>query len=336
MGKSKKQEKREEKVQEQKKMQAVVQQHGYSSTGGKVIPGMATAEQIAAAQRIPGMAAQGVNVPRAVPPPASEAAKEEPKGDSTSVNIKVPEERVGVVIGPKGKNIKLIQEKTGVTRIDTTGMEFTISGPAKAVAEAEMAIKDLISKGYTHLAYDDFQEDFVMVLDKKLPDIIGKKGAIIIKLKEALGVEVTIPKVVAPGKKCKVTIAGATDAVKKGKEVIESICQYQHHEVTHPGEIPEEMDIPPECYAWIIGSKGSELRHIQNNYRVKVSIPRESHGSVLVVGAKEDVPRAVTYIWKICEGGKEKGDRTSVAADDGYGDEGPEEDWMKQYMYKRH
>merc|ERR1712226_93592 len=97
-------------------------------------------------------------------------------------------------------------------------------------------------------------------------DIIGKKGAIIIKLKEALGVEVTIPKVVAPGKKCKVTIAGATDAVKRGKEVIESICQYSHHEVTHPGEIHEELEIPAEYYAWnatwIIGSKGSELRHI--------------------------------------------------------------------------
>merc|ERR1712232_1276012 len=239
-----------------------------------------------------------------------------------------------------GKNIKLIQEKTWVTRIDTTGMEFAISGPAKAVAEAEMAIKDLINKGYTHLAYDDFQEDFVMVLDRKLPDIIGKKGAMIIKLKETLGVEISIPKNVVPGKKCKVTIAGTEAAVKQGKEVMESIVTYGYHEITHPGWIHEELDIPSWSYAWIIGTKGSELRHIQNNYRVKVSIPREQDGYVVVVGEKVDVPRAVAYIWKVLDGAKDAAggrSRTDVgAADDGFGDEGPEEDWMKQYMYKRH
>jgi rRNA processing protein Krr1/Pno1 len=335
-GKTKKKQKQEEKAAEEKKLRELVAKQG--STGGKHIPGMASVEALQG-QRIPGMGpvSQSVNASIKVGISA-EPIKEEAKVDnSASAAVKVPDERIGVVIGPKGKNIKMIQEKTGAS-ISTSGSEFVITGPPKGVAEAEMAIKSLIEKGYTYLAYEDFSEEYVMVLDKKLPDIIGKKGAIIMKLKEELKVEVNIPKNIAPGKKCKVTLAGPKREVQQAKEAIEHIIQYQHHELTHPGEIHEELEVPSWAYAWIIGTKGSELRHIQNNYKVRVSIPREAEGNVLVVGLKDDVPRASAYIWKIIENGKDAAsgkNRTDVGASDEWGDEGPEEDWMKAYMYKR-
>merc|ERR1719469_979985 len=74
---------------------------------------------------------------------AEEKAKDEAV-NSSSVTVNVPENRIGVVIGPNGATIKLIQEKTGVSRIDTAGNIFTIMGKPDAVAEAHAAVKELI------------------------------------------------------------------------------------------------------------------------------------------------------------------------------------------------
>merc|ERR1719373_949049 len=79
-----------------------------------------------------------------------------PEGTASTVTIRVPEKKIGIVIGPKGTKIKMIQEKTGVSNIDTTGEIFTIVGKPQAVAEA-------------------------------------KKAVVIQKIKEVLGVEVNIP-----------------------------------------------------------------------------------------------------------------------------------------------
>lgn len=141
-------------------------------------------------------------------------------------------------------------------------------------------------------------------------------------------------------KKVKVPIAGRKEDVEKAKEVIESIIKYGHHEITHPGEVHDECEVEDWCYAAIIGKKGSELRHIQNCFRCRVMIPRETSEckNVVVVGDPLGVPKAKAYIEKTVynfaagiRGGREQGEK----ATDDWGDEEPVEDWMKQYLYKR-
>eukprot|EP00927_Polykrikos_kofoidii_P011231 TRINITY_DN1474_c0_g1_i1.p1 TRINITY_DN1474_c0_g1~~TRINITY_DN1474_c0_g1_i1.p1 ORF type:complete len:488 (+),score=113.70 TRINITY_DN1474_c0_g1_i1:63-1526(+) len=322
---------------------------GPMAVNNKYIPGMAPAPT--AGQHIPGMApstASKSNAKIAVVAPnvketelkASVAQEEAPKADSFTATVQVPEKMVGVVIGPKGSKLKMIQEKTGVTRIDTSGDVFTITGPADAVANAEKAINDLKEKGYTELAFEDFSENVVSVHPKTLPDLIGKGGVIIMALKEQLKVEINIPKTGPPGGRWKVTIAGKAQDVERAKQVINEIQTVYHSEVTHPGQVHEEIDVPAWAYAWIIGKAGSELRHIQNNYKVRVYIPREGvsiNENVVIVGEKQDVPRASAYVQKILSGAADasKGRDRQEKADDGWGDEGEEEEWMKQYMYKR-
>merc|ERR1719254_153239 len=125
----------------------------------------------------------------------------------------------------------MIQEKTGVSNIDTTGELFTVVGKPQAVAEAEKAIKELIDKGYCSLQYDDFSENFVNVHPMYIPDIVGKEGKVIRKIKEELGVEVNIPQLppnhnMSSSKKFKVGLAGSTQAVEKAKSVINDIMMY--------------------------------------------------------------------------------------------------------------
>ena len=135
------------------------------------------------------------------------------------------------------------------------------------------------------------------------------------------------------------TLAGSKASVALGKEIITSIAMYGHHELIHPGQDHKELEIEQWRYPFLIGSKGSELRHIQNNYKVKVSIPREfsANDKVVIVGEPRDIERAVKYIEKVLyEAEQPRGRGAQEKATDDWGDEGEVEDWMKPYMYKRH
>eukprot|EP00929_Paragymnodinium_shiwhaense_P124289 TRINITY_DN9944_c0_g2_i1.p1 TRINITY_DN9944_c0_g2~~TRINITY_DN9944_c0_g2_i1.p1 ORF type:complete len:533 (+),score=214.05 TRINITY_DN9944_c0_g2_i1:84-1601(+) len=349
-GLTKKQQKREDR----KKEEAAAAKLVPKAVGDKYIPGLSPVP----GQHIPGMGpapakgsvSQSVNATGAVAAAAAKAAAEAAakaaaeglSAPTHSATVHVPENKIGIVIGPKGSKIQLIQEKTGA-KINTDGEDFTIMGDPQAVAQAEAAIKDLVTKGYTNLAFEDFAENVVMVHDTSFPDLIGKQGAVVIAMKKELNVEVSFPDTKgakATGKRHKVTIAGATKNVEKAKEVINDILMYGHHEVTHPGDVHEEMEVPEWCYAALIGKKGSELKHIQNSFHVKVNIPRETslNQNVVVVGDAMGVKRAKAHIEKALYNfqNQVKGrDRNEGGAEDPWGAEEPMEDWMKQYMYKR-
>merc|ERR1719282_781478 len=251
-------------------------------------------------------------------------------------------DKIGIVIGPKGEKIKLIQEKTGATRIETSQDVFTITGTAAAAAQAKAAIEDLIDKGYTALAYENFSEGEIPVHPSRFPDLIGQKGAVIIEIKKELGVEITIPKIPAnlpAEKKFKVTVAGTPEKVEKAKKVIDDILMYNHSEITHPGLVHEQLDITigDPNLRFIIGKGGSELKHIQNNYKVRMHIPREhsANQNVVIVGEQNDVVRAKAYIEKVIWTASQPRGRDRPDEGDVWGDEEEDEDWMKQYLYKR-
>lgn len=96
---------------------------------------------------------------------------------------------------------------------------------------------------------------------------------------------------------------GDKSAVKKAKECIKQLTQWHHTDVTHPGAIHEEMDLDQALHKYVIGSKGSEIHHIQNNFKVSVHIPNAAslHTGILVVGEQDGVTKAVVYINKVIE-----------------------------------
>jgi len=307
------------------------------------IPGMAPAQRTSQAEiNAVLQRAQAAGAKARADVEAEAAGKASATSSLSTASVNVPENRIGVVIGPKGKNIQLIQEKTGVTRIDTSGEVFTIMGTADSVEQAERAIKELIEKGYWSASFENFKEEGVSVHPSSFPDLIGKGGVVIKAMKSEFGVEVSIPEVPknAPiGKKFKVTLAGKNENVEACKKAIENIAMYGYDEVTHPGFSHEEMEVPQWAYSFLIGKAGSELRHIQNNYKVKVNIPREHSmcQSVVCVGEKLNVERAKAYIDKLLWNAENqtKGRDKADGSADTRGDDEEEEDWMKAYMYKR-
>jgi hypothetical protein len=93
------------------------------------------------------------------------------------------------------------------------------------------------------------------------------------------------------------------DNVIRAKALIKELIQYYHTEITHPGIVHEELDIPTSYYNYIIGAKGSEIKHIQANFKVSVHIPNlESiNKNVVVVGMPTNVESAKKYMLKIID-----------------------------------
>merc|ERR1719162_1871217 len=348
-GLSSKRQKQQQKMDEKKATDKERKAAGVlEARGSQYIPGMAPVDvQVKQAKGKAGDTAKANQSVSAVAVVSAAVTGKEPEKAADSVNnssatVKVPENRIGIVVGPKGSTIIMIKEKTGVKTIDMQGEICTIVGSADAVALAEHAVRQLVEKGYMALAYDDFEEEGVPCLPTLFPDIIGSKGAIIQLIKKEAKVEVTIPAVpknAKPGQKFKVTLAGSKTAVTLGKEIIRSIALYGHHEITHPGQVHQEMEIEEWRYRYLIGSKGSEMRHIQNNYKVRVNIPREFSEcqNVVIVGEPRDVDRAVKYVEKVmweADQPKGRGAQEQSTDDGGDGDQ-PQEDWMSAYMYKR-
>ena len=191
-----------------------------------------------------------------------------------------------------------------------------------------------------------------------IPEIIGKGGSSIHTLKDQLGVHVTIPSGTSRNNdtKVKILIAGPKEKVAQAKTVIKEITEFYHSSVTHPGVVHAVMDCPDRLHNLIIGPKGSEIRHIENNFKVSVYIPNAEtvNKSVVVVGESEGVSAAHRYMCKIISqagneeasaaagfhkdwgvAGNKEGKVKGGKADVNEADEGPEEEWMKEYMYSR-
>lgn len=122
----------------------------------------------------------------------------------------------------------------------------------------------------------------------------------------------------------RVGIAGDIPAnVKQAKQVIKDICAYHHHPITHPGLIHQEVYVPQEFFHCVIGTRGSEIKHIRGNYKVEVYMPSNESWcvteNVVCVGKSDDVEKAISYIKLLMDRDSEL--REQKYSDDAYGDD---------------
>jgi hypothetical protein len=108
--------------------------------------------------------------------------------------------------------------------------------------------------------------------------------------------------------------------------------------VTHPGQEHIEMDVPSALYNYIIGSRGSEIKHIQGNFKVSVHIPNNDSISqnVLIVGDAVGVKGAEKYIQKIIDQAVADREAAEKMADSWVETEPEEEgreEWMNEFTH---
>merc|ERR1711957_316061 len=146
------------------------------------------------------------------------------------------------------------------------------------------------------------------------------------------------------GKPVKISLVGEAEDVDTAKSIIEDICKYYCHPLIHEDHVHAEMEVDPDSHRYIIGRGGSEMRHIQKNWNVKVNLPKwdwngnllSENENVIVVGEQDGVNRAKAYITKILENAlddnKKQESAPAIAAHFDEKEE-PVEAWMKPYMY---
>lgn len=134
----------------------------------------------------------------------------------------------------------------------------------------------------------------------------------------------------------RVSIAGNVDKVQEAKNIITELTKYYHTSVTHPGQVHAEICVPQTMYNYIIGARGSEIKQIQNNFKVSVYIPNVDSvtKNVIVVGDPEGVKAAEKHIQKIIDQATADREAAEKMADswvDCAGDGAAQEDWMKDF-----
>lgn len=284
-----------------------------------------------------------------------------PGGAAISLSVIIDASRIGIIIGPKGATMNAIQEKTG-TKLEVnapklddskagSGNQFRpvgggrsnkkqtatviiTEGSAETRQLAKTTVLELADRGYAALLQaDGFGESSVSVHPRFLSEIVGPGGKIIKAIQSNLDVKLTIPKTdwtpktmqignIVPS--ARVGIAGDNQQnVKTAKQVIRDLCDYHHHEVTHPGFCHQEIYVPDEFFHCVIGTRGSEIKHIRGNYRVDVYMPSHESWctteSVVCVGKPNDVKKALAYITLLMDRFSES--RQQKYSDEGFGDD---------------
>lgn len=278
-----------------------------------------------------------------------------------SDRVTIDAARVGIIIGPKGATMNAIQEKTGVKLdVNAPKLEDSSSngggggsqfrpvvggrnnkqtatvviteGTSETRQLAKKAILELADRGYaTLLQAEGFGESSVTVHPKFLSEIVGTGGKVIKAIQTGLEVKLTIPKTdwtpktvqignIAPS--TRIGIAGdSPQNVKTAKQVIRDLCNYHHHEITHPGFVHQEIYVPQEFFHCVIGTRGSEIKHIRGNYHVDVYMPSNSSmdENVICVGRSNDVEKAISYIKLLMDRDSEL--REQKYSDEGFGDD---------------
>lgn len=110
--------------------------------------------------------------------------------------VAIPDNKRGIVIGSKGANIKMLQEKLGVkVNFPEKGSEDGVSivGDAKAVQECAVAIKMLMEQGYSSVTHENFVQVNINVSRDMLKNLIGVGGSVIRGLQKSTGVQINIP-----------------------------------------------------------------------------------------------------------------------------------------------
>merc|ERR1711920_721090 len=108
--------------------------HPVAETGGKAAANQGMEAGPALVARIQAEAAA-----KAKAAGAGEVVEEvKTSANASSAAIPCPPEKIGRIIGPGGATLKMITEKTGVDRIDTTDGMVTIIGDADSVRKAEV------------------------------------------------------------------------------------------------------------------------------------------------------------------------------------------------------
>jgi len=145
-------------------------------------------------------------------------------GSITSTLHLAEESQIGIVIGPKGANIRKIQDELKVKiQMPTPGqpkLPVLISGDKENAKKAKAAIQSILNHGYSSVTHPGWILVEVDYPSSALGKLIGPRGQMIKGIMANTGCRINIPKPEQEDyKKDIVTVAGPANMVERARKV---------------------------------------------------------------------------------------------------------------------
>eukprot|EP00731_Ephydatia_muelleri_P015246 Em0008g966a len=222
-----------------------------------------------------------------------------------SIKHQVPLEYHGLIIGAQGKDIRTMMEEYDVS-INVPPSEaqqdtITITGTVKNCEEAREALQRRVKQLDAEKEERELRSftTTIKVDQKYHPNIIGRKGATIQKLREEHDVRVRLPAKEDPNPD-EITITGYEHQVNAAKEEILKI-------VAEPGEsnadqVTQEVSIDHRIHSRLIGARGKSINKVMEKFNVDIRFPRDKESDVVMIsGLEENVEDAKDHILNLAE-----------------------------------
>ncbi|KAF2884527.1 hypothetical protein ILUMI_21643 [Ignelater luminosus] len=208
-----------------------------------------------------------------------------------TIDVEVPFELHRSIIGQKGQDVKRLMDTYDVHIVLSPAHEkqdlIKITGTPVNVERAKVAVQERVGQ------LEDERKDrelrsFYIEIDVNPdyhPKIIGKKGAVISKIRADNDVQITFPKKGDPDEQ-KITITGYEQNVYKAKEDIMKIVNELNELVK------EEITIDSRVHSRLIGARGRNIRKIMDEYKVDIKFPRSDDPDpnlVIITGSEDGV-----------------------------------------------
>merc|ERR1712088_1126367 len=219
--------------------------------------------------------------------------------------VAVPYEFHRFIIGQKGMGVREMMNTYDVNiRVPSQEAKsdlVIISGvPSNVEAEKEEKIKNSFVVR-------------VCVAPEYHPKIIGRKGAVITKLRDDFKVNIQLPKKEGDSQE-EITITGLEENAEAAKnEILKIVGQYE-------SMVKMEVNIDAKVHSMIIGRGGKSIRNIMEKYKVDIRLPRagDEDPTLVVVSGDQDACEDCIDHLKIME--------------EDFIQEAAEQDWERDYL----
>jgi len=191
-----------------------------------------------------------------------------------TAEVSVPYEFHRFIIGQKGVGVREMMNNFDVNiRVPSVEQKsdlILISGVPSNVEAAKVGLLEKLTELEAEKA-DKLLRSFVVsvsVPPEYHPKIIGRKGAVITKLRDDYRVNIQLPRKEADCQEV-ITITGLeADAEAAKEEILKIVGQYE-------SMVKLECNIEPKVHSMIIGRGGKSIRKIMEDYKVDIRLPRD-------------------------------------------------------------
>jgi len=207
-----------------------------------------------------------------------------------NIEVEVPFEFHRFIIGKKGDGVRALMNlhdvNIKVPSAEEQSNTIVVTGAPANVENAKVdlheRVKDLeAEKADKELKSFDIQLD---IKPEYHPKIIGRKGAVITKLRMDYRVNIQLPKKDDPEASI-ITITGYEKDANEAKIAIQKIVG------DFENLVKEEVFITARVHSMIIGRRGATIRKIMQDFDVDIKMPRERDPEpdlVVIMGNNED------------------------------------------------